>query len=304
MKFHIFPLATALLALSACSDSAGLPGDTADSPREMNVTFAHPSAGSRVTDTSFESGDCVGLYVLNTGDELMAAGSMLSNVPLTFNGTAWTNPTPLYWNSTPAGEVTPWTYDFYAYFPYQKSIASVTDHPFMVKLDQTRPAEGQSGYELSDFLWGSRLALPASNDPVNIQFRHLMSRLTIRLIKGDDYEGEIPEDVKVYVHNTVPNAFIDLEYGFATVDGHSSAATIQARKESTEVFSAIIVPQRLDTRVPLIEVISEGVSYMYDTKFLFKSGINHLVNLVIDKNPDQLKIEIGGEITDWASTPL
>ena len=55
----------------------------------------------------------------------------------------------------------------------------------------------------------------------------------------------------------------------------------------------------MENRMPLVEVVMNGVSFLYESKFLFKPGIHHIVNLVVDKNPEQVKIEIGGEITDW-----
>ena len=59
------------------------------------------------------------------------------------------------------------------------------------------------------------------------------------------------------------------------------------------------MPQRLDNRVPLVEVIMKGVSYLFESKFLFKPGVDHLVNLVITNNPEQVKIEVGGEVENW-----
>jgi hypothetical protein len=64
-------------------------------------------------------------------------------------------------------------------------------------------------------------------------------------------------------------------------------------------YAAIIVPQRLNNRQPLVEVVMKGVSYLYESRFLFKPGIQHNVLLVVSKNPEQIKIEIGGEIEDW-----
>ena len=75
--------------------------------------------------------------------------------------------------------------------------------------------------------------------------------------------------------------------------------SVVARQNSQTSYSVILVPQRLENRVPLIEVVMNGVSFLYESKFLFKPGIHHIVNLVVDKNPEQIKIEIGGEITDW-----
>ena len=109
----------------------------------------------------------------------------------------------------------------------------------------------------------------------------------------------MPTDAEVYVHNTVPSATIDLNAGVATRYVRGTNATIRARQESDFIFSAIVVPQRVDNRVPLVEVIMKGVSYVFESRFQFKPGVEHLVNMVISDNPDQVKIEIGGEIQDW-----
>lgn len=43
----------------------------------------------------------------------------------------------------------------------------------------------------------------------------------------------------------------------------------------------------------------KGVSYLVESSFLFKPGIQHTVSITIEKNPEQVKIDIGGEIEDW-----
>ena len=43
----------------------------------------------------------------------------------------------------------------------------------------------------------------------------------------------------------------------------------------------------------------KGVSYLVESSFVFKPGIEHVLSVVIDKNPEQVKIEIGGEIETW-----
>ena len=40
------------------------------------------------------------------------------------------------------------------------------------------------------------------------------------LIKGEDFEGEMPTYAEVYVHNTVPESTIDLSAGVATKYRH------------------------------------------------------------------------------------
>jgi hypothetical protein len=65
------------------------------------------------------------------------------------------------------------------------------------------------------------------------------------------------------------------------------------------VYTAIVVPQRLENKVPLIEVVTNGVSYLVEMKFVFRSSTQHVVNLILNDNPDNIRIEIGGEIVGW-----
>ncbi len=279
------------LGLTSCTEERNEPEAILDNGKlEMRFTFSHPSE-TRATETAFEAGDNVGLFLAEAEKQLEVSGNTLNNEGLTFSGTGWNAGRKLFWDKG--------KYNAFAYYPYKDEITSVSDLPFSVATDQRDASGSKSGYELSDFLHASALGLEASQNPVSLQFRHIMSKLTIRLIKGEDFEGEIPENATVYIHNTVTDATIDLSAGVATKNARSSGKTVTARKASSTSYTAIIVPQRLENRVPLIEIVMNGVSFLYESKFLFKPGIHHIVNLVVDKNPDQVKIEVGGEITDW-----
>lgn len=285
-------LCIALMAggITSCTDSNEEP---IDGKTPMSFSFLHPSQStSRATDTSFETGDKVGLFLSECGKELEIAANTLNNESLTFTGSAWKSDRNLFWDSG--------SYNAYAYYPRLDDIISVSDLPFSIATDQRATNDGgMDGYQKSDFLFASAKEIRASADPVNLQFRHIMSKLTVRLIKGEDFEGELPATATVYIHNTVTEATIDLSAGVATKNARKSGTTVIARQAGPAAYTAIIVPQRLENRVPLIEVVMNGVSFLYESKFLFKSGIHHIVNLVVDKNPEQVKIEIGGEITEW-----
>lgn len=280
------------LGVASCANESNEPEAVDSNGKvEMSFTFTHPS-DTRATETSFEQGDAVGLFVAEAGHPLEPSGNTLNNEHLTFSGSGWNSGRKLYWDKG--------TYNAYAYYPGLDVIPSVTDLPFSVATDQRSAAgNGTDGYEASDFLHASSLGIEASPDPVDLQFRHILSKLTIRLIKGEDFEGELPDDATVYIHNTVTDATIDLAAGVATKCARAAAKTVTARKAGADSYTAVIVPQRLPNRVPLVEVVMNGVSFLYESKFLFKPGIHHIVNLVVDKNPDQVKIEVGGEITDW-----
>lgn len=296
MKHNIiFNFAVTLLSLGVCSCSQDGP-ETETPPdnslMEMEFTFSHPSQ-SRVSGQAFETGDKLSLYVAEADKVLEIAGNTVNNESLTFDGKSWSAARKLYWDKG--------IYNAYACYPYQTNVNSVSDYLFEVRTNQNEvtSAGGVSPYEQSDFLYASAENIEASADPVSMTFRHIMSKLTVRLIKGEDYEGDLPKDATVIIHNTVTQATIDLTAGVATRYGHGRSKSITTRQDGPIEYSAIIVPQRLQNRVPLIEVIANGVSFMYDSKFLFKPGVQHIVNLVLDRNPEDVKIEIGGEITNW-----
>ena len=294
MKKHIISgigFALALLALVACADdNEPQYKDARHTPMTFEVT--HPSQ-TRATATSFEGGDRIGLYVAQADAPLEIGGNLVNNEALTYNGSRWTAAHTLYWDEG--------TYNAYAYYPYIQGVNSISDQPFSVSTDQStaKTATALGGYEASDLLFASTKGIKASASPINLTFKHIMSKIKIRLIKGEDFEGEMPATADVYIHNTVPTATVDLQAGVATRYVKGTRQTIKAQQEGAYSYSAIVVPQRIDNRQPLVEVVMKGVSYLFESKFVFKPGVEHLVNLVITDNPDKVKIEIGGEVENW-----
>lgn len=180
-------------------------------------------------------------------------------------------------------------------------MSSIEDQPFSISLDQSKEktATALGGYEASDLLYATSKGVVASEEPVHLTFKHIMSKLTIRLIKGEDFEGEMPTNAIVYVHNTVPEATIDLQAGVATRNAKATRKTIIAHHDGDYLYSAIVVPQRIENRMPLIEVVMNNMSYLYESKFQFKPGMEQLVNLIIPNNPDNIRIDIAGDVKNW-----
>lgn len=283
-----------LLALAACAQDSPAPQGSGEGRMEMRLTMEHPGA-TRATATAFEAGDRIGLYVVADSIKLSSSGNLVNNVALTYSGPgqSWSARYPLYWDE---GQ-----YNLYAYYPYMSPVESAIDMPFAVSTDQSTPRSGSTlgGYEASDLLYAARKRVVATADPVALTFRHLMSHLTIRLIKGENCEADLPTDARVYVLSTVPEATIDLAFGEATKNPRGQERAIRARQRSDYVYEAIVVPQRIQYSMPLVEVEMDGVSYVFDGIFHFKAGTDHLINIVIDEDPERLEMNISGEVDKW-----
>lgn len=285
-------LALAILGVVACSEEQETAPSQDAKSTPMSFVVTHPGQ-TRATATAFERDDRIGLYVADVNAPLELGGNLVNNEALTFDGNKLAASRTLFWDKG--------SFNAYAYYPYIKGISSITDQPFSVSTDQStaKTATALGGYEASDLLFATSKNIMASVSPIRLTFKHIMSKLKIRLIKGEDFEGDMPTTATVYIHNTVPTATVDLQAGVATRYVKGTRQTITAHQDGDTSYSAIIVPQRIDNRQPLIEVVMKGVSYLFESKFQFKPGTEHLVNLIISDNPDKVKIDIGGEIQDW-----
>lgn len=282
-------LSLAALLLAGCSKYSG------DAVPEEMVFAPEREAVTRVTDAGFESGDVVGVYVTRyTGDvasALQLGGNHASNVALTYDGSKWSCQPKVYWEDG--------KFDVYAYYP-RTTVTSVDEFPFSVALDQRVPASAgkKSAYEQSDFLWARNQGVVRTGS-VPLVFRHRMSKLVVNLVKDAGYEGEIPSNATLYIHNTVTDALVDLATGDVVKDPHATVQTVTALQTGNGHYTAILVPQMLTNRLPLFELICGDVSYLLESKFQFKSGVCHTVNITLTDNPERVRIDIGGEIVGW-----
>lgn len=291
MKRYIAMISLALLAIG-CENSGNIPV-VEDGVMQINVL--HPSA-TRATETAFESDDKIGIYATEySGDvasPLQISGNWANNVATTYNGTTWTPAKKIFWSENKM--------DVYGYYPYMIP-TSIDEHLWSVQLDQSTPetADALSGYEASDFLWGKATGVSQTDGDVQLEFKHRCSKLVVKLVKGADYSGVLPTESELYIHSTVPTATIDFTNGAVTKYIYGDMETIKARRVDDATFEAIIIPQRMETRRPFLEYIANGVSYLYESTFVFKAGKQHTLELTINSNPDQIEVEVGGNVDNW-----
>lgn len=289
-------LTIAALALAAASCN----NDTADIVSATNTIRVEASlpAASRATQTEFESGDVMGLfaveYIDGVAQPLQLIGNYINNQPLTYNGTEWQAERTLYWSVSAC--------DFYGVYPYQE-LKTIKDFTFDIQTDQSteRTAESLGGYEASDLMWAVQNNVTSDMGSVQLPFKHLMSRLVVKLVKGPKFEGELPEQISAHVYNTAITALVNISKGNLEKYSESPKRTITMRQIADDTFDAIIVPQNIERNTPLIEITMDGIAYLLEYSLSFRPGYQHTVELTLNTSPDQEKIEISidGDVDEW-----
>lgn len=292
MKKNILFLAVASLLLVAC-DNQSLDNQY---PNEIRI---NASLGeTRATLSNFEPGDKMSLYAVEYNGEEVAevqtAGNYINNEEMTYDGSEWSSARTLYWSENPC--------DFYGFYPYRPT-GSMKDVYFEVVADQSKPkADGVlGGYEASDLMWAKAEKVSRNDGTVNLLFHHMMTRVVVEIVRGASYEGELPEDITVHLYNMATTAIVDWTAGNLEVYPLGSRNTITMRQLDADSFDAIVVPQFIERRTPLVEITMEGIAYLLETSMSFRPGKQHTLTITLNTSPDQEKIEIDidGDISDW-----
>lgn len=297
MKTKYLVIAALALGMVACEQAT----NNVEIPADNRMLFdvASPNAHTRVANGAFEAEDKIGVYVTDyvdntTSEPLQISGNRANNEALIFDGTSWAPERPIYWGNGKS--------DVYAYYPYME-VEDVDEQPFSVALDQ----DVEGAYEASDLLWAKAEGVSQADGAVSLQMQHAMSRLVVKIMAGEDYVGSLPADATVHLHSTVTNANFSLANGSVVKDPYSGAKSIKMRNlgirtfENGEavVYEAIVVPQMLETSVPLLEINSKSVSYLLEDMFNFKPGVSYTYTAVLNTSTTSIKVEIGCEIEDW-----
>lgn len=301
MKQIYKPFLLLALALTACKQDHITPEAPVFSD-EMSFNILTPGARTKVSDDTFEASDIIGLYVTDYADAdtpmpLQISGNRANNITLTYDGSAWTPEKTVFWGSGKS--------DVYAYYPYLEDVQDVESQYFEVAADQSG-----EGYESSDFLWAKAEGVEQTDGSVNLEMRHLMSKLTVKIVAGEDYVGSLPDDASIQLHSTVTGARVDLSKGSVSKDPYSGAKSIKMKKlgirtyEGVEavVYEAIVVPQMLENSVPLLEINSKSVSYLLEDPFNFRPGVAYTYTATLNTSITAIKVQIGCELEDWNST--
>lgn len=280
----IVTIMAAMAVLSGCQKEG-----PAVSQGQEQIRFEFGLPGTKATAEHFEAGDNVSLwaveYTAEEAPELQIGGNFLNNEKLVYDGQLWKGASTLYWSERPC--------DFYAVYPYIKP-TSVESYLFEIAADQNSPEtdDALGGYEASDLLFAKAEAVTREAGKVKLQFKHMMSKCVVNVVKGEMFEGELPDDIVVHIYNTVTTADLNLVNGSVEKYAMGNRHTITMKKIDADSFAAVVIPQNIERRTPLIEISMGGIAYLLEYSLSFKPGYQHTINLTVNTSPDQEKFEI------------
>ncbi len=292
-KLSFLSVGTALmfLFLTSCgsSGSTGTEEPVIPSPtptpeiKKIPISLNVGMPITRATDTGYESGDKIGLYVVNyvngSAGNLNQSGNHVDNMSFTYSGT-WTPATPIYWldDKTHA--------DFYCYYPYAK-VTDITAHAFSIQADQSTLA----GYKASEFLFGKKSNVTPTESAISITTNHLMSCAIINVAAGNGFTAEslAAAEVSVKLNNLKTASTINLATGEISATGNAQSITPYYIEGS---YKALVVPQTVNAE-NFITVTVDGRDYNLNKEFTFQSGKRHTFTVTLSKTSNGVNVSIG-----------
>lgn len=276
----LFALASIATLMFSCSENFGETPFEEKLPINISVDVQ-----TRANDTAFESGDAVGVYVVNydgsTAGTLKAEGNQADNAEFTYNGGGWTSDEPIYWKDKNTSA------DFYAYYPYSASV-NINAQPFAVQADQSN----EVNFWASDFLWGKTVKVAPTSNAVNIETNHVLSRIILEVKPGSGFTSEswAAATKSVKICDVKTNATINFATGIATATGNNGEIVPLATSSN---YKAMVVPQTVADDSKLIVVTVDGTEYVYRTGYTFKANTQHNFSIVVNKNESSVNVAIG-----------
>lgn len=262
----ILPFLTLLLAAAAASGSCGK-AIQEDKPLPIRIA----TAMTKVTDYGFETGDKVGIYMVNQPFQLKSKGNHIDNACFTFNGSEWESAQEFYWldNETRA--------DFYCYFPHREKTVNALQP---IQSNALQDQNSEVGYKASDYLWGKAKDIAPTSDPVVLNLRHIMSCIQVSLKAGTGWSSEELKNAQVSLHGLMTSASFSLKDGSISANG--SRNTILPLKTSDGNFRALVPPQKIEDS-ELVTIRLGGKEYKLKTSVSLESGKMHSCTITVNR---------------------
>ena len=282
MKAKLILSALAAVAVMGCNKIENTPA-----PEYITVSTDILSKVSTNADGSqiFTAGDKISVYAW-TGDAASVPAVRVVDNAINTLGTdgVWTAAPKMLWKNL--------VDKHYFVGVYPSHAASEADlSAVKVSVD---PAD-QLG---SDVLIATELSGKiAENNPVKLNFSHLMAKVSIELSYRNQWGGGAPEVSAVKIKDLVSSATLDLLTKTITTDASPKSDTTIPELKENEIYGSVLVPQN---GITTIAITIDGSDYIYThpSDIKFETGKVTTIRLIVGRNQVDLA---DVTIQDWAA---
>lgn len=240
--FHLHALIlTAIVLLSACSDSKNY-GEETKSNGQQTVAFVPQILGqTRAGDTQFFTGDAIGVYAsVKDNGHLEGGGNYSNNAKYVYNNTyfmAAKEGIPVYQEDI-------WSMNYYAVYPYSEN--QEINFAFEVPKDQST----EDAYTKADLMMAYNAA-KTSVTLIPLKFSHLLSRVVINT--GNSGLGN--SNYQLVLLSELNKVDASLEKQSVSTSKYTKAIDIVMCPDGTNRFKGILPPQKFVKKGVLAYVI-------------------------------------------------
>ena len=226
---------------------------------------------TRATEVNFETGDKIGVTIIQNGDFVYAENKLM-----TFNDGVFAGDLLWYPEGNDKSQIV-------AYYPYREGN---TPTSFSVEADQT------TGYGASDLMAASNKDVLPTVNTITMNFKHLLTKLVINVTK--EVEANI---TSIALKGSIPTATLDLAALTVTADANVAATNITAQVvEANKTYRALIVPQTVALTLEVATSDGKTLSQKLTSTTLAQGG-QYSVNIRV--LPDDIEVKLIGDIENW-----
>ena len=238
-------------------------------PSDSRITIS--PVITRATEVNFETGDKIGVTIIQNGDFVYAENQLMA-----FNDGVFAGDLLWYPEGNDKSQIV-------AYYPYREGN---TPTSFSVEADQT------TGYGASDLMAASNKDVLPTVNTITMNFKHLLTKLVINVTK--EVEANI---TSIALKGSIPTATLDLAALTVTADANVAATNITAQVvEANKTYRALIVPQTVALTLEVATSDGKTLSQKLTSTTLAQGG-QYSVNIRV--LPDDIEVKLIGDIENW-----
>ena len=268
------------LAITGCKNEVV---DITNNAAGTAVSFTSSIIKSRATDTDWEAGDEIGVYMQNADDATPYLNANVKYANSDENKDGFTSETPITY---PGGDVT--QVNFMAVYPYSEN---VTDGNYTFTL----------GNDLSDndIMYASSPSVEAGTNNVGLTFKHKLSKIVLNI---KDESGSLVSGATVSIDKQCLDGVLKVSDGTVTANAETEYnSSLQFDDKTNGQYEAIVLPDEArEGRIILIKTSDNTIYRCPIDNISFDSSKRYTFPIVLySKDPSVEQPELIPNIDDW-----